>query len=58
MAVLLLASTGGPRVNPELTLNQLFGYNLLVVSALLGPAAAVRRVRSQRNLTGKARDST
>ncbi len=36
MAVLLLASTGGPRVSSELTLNQLFGYNLLVVSALLG----------------------
>ncbi len=36
MAVLLLASTGGPRVLPDLTLNQLFGYNLLVVSALLG----------------------
>jgi ubiquinone biosynthesis protein len=36
MAVLLLASTGGPRVLPDLTLNQVFGYNLLVISALLG----------------------
>ncbi|HEV7648139.1 MAG TPA: AarF/UbiB family protein [Actinophytocola sp.] len=36
MAVLLLASTGGPRVLPDLTLNQMFGYNLLVISALLG----------------------
>lgn len=36
MAVLLLASTSGPRIVPDLTLNQVFGYNLLVVSALLG----------------------
>jgi ubiquinone biosynthesis protein len=36
MAVLLLASTSGPRVLPDLTLNQVFGYNLLVISALLG----------------------
>ena len=36
MAVLLLASTSGPRVLPDLTLNQMFGYNLLVISALLG----------------------
>lgn len=36
MAVLLLASTSGPQVLPSLTLNQLFGYNLLVVSALVG----------------------
>jgi ubiquinone biosynthesis protein len=36
MAVLLLASTSGPRVLPDVTLNQVFGYNLLVISALLG----------------------
>lgn len=36
MAVLLLASTGGPRVADDLTLNQVFGYNLLVISALVG----------------------
>jgi ubiquinone biosynthesis protein len=36
MAVLLLASTSGPRIVPDLTLHQVFGYNLLVVSALLG----------------------
>jgi len=36
MAVLLLASTSGPRIVPDLTLNQVFGYNLLVISALLG----------------------
>ncbi|WP_091293227.1 ABC1 kinase family protein [Amycolatopsis xylanica] len=36
MAVLLLTSTGGPRVTADLTLNQAFGYNLLVISALVG----------------------
>ncbi|MET7998000.1 AarF/UbiB family protein [Amycolatopsis sp. NPDC005232] len=36
MAVLLLGSTSGPRLLPDLTLNQVFGYNLLVISALVG----------------------
>jgi len=36
MAVLLLASTSGPKILPELTLHQVFGYNLLVISALVG----------------------
>ncbi|MCR6482726.1 AarF/UbiB family protein [Amycolatopsis sp. OK19-0408] len=36
MAVLLLTGTGGPRVAEDLTLHQIFGYNLLVVSALVG----------------------
>ena len=36
MAVLLLCSSGGPRMLDGLTLYQAFGYNLLVVSALLG----------------------
>jgi ubiquinone biosynthesis protein len=58
MAVLLLASTGGPRVSPELTLNQLFGYNLLVVSALLGLRLLFVVFRSQRNVTGKTHGST
>ena len=58
MAVLLLASTGGPRVSPELTLNQLFGYNLLVVSALLGLRLLFVVFRTQRDLTGKTRGST
>ena len=35
MAVLLLGTDGGPRVTVELTLFQLFGYNLLVLSAAL-----------------------
>jgi ubiquinone biosynthesis protein len=57
MAVLLLASTGGPRVSPELTLNQLLGYNLLVVSALLGLRLLFIVFRS-RNISDKARGST
>lgn len=36
MAVLLLSGSGGPRILPELTLHQVFGYNLLVISALVG----------------------
>ncbi|MCU1681997.1 MAG: ubiquinone biosynthesis protein UbiB [Amycolatopsis sp.] len=36
MAVLLLASTSGPRVLPDLTLHQVFGYNFLVLSSLVG----------------------
>jgi ubiquinone biosynthesis protein len=53
MAVLLLASTAGPKVGPELTLNQLFGYNLLVVSALLGLRLLFVVFRSQRGNAGK-----
>jgi ubiquinone biosynthesis protein len=54
MAVLLLASTGGPKVDPELTLNQLFGYNLLVVSALLGLRLLFVVFRTQRRTTARA----
>ncbi|MGW5717981.1 ABC1 kinase family protein [Amycolatopsis sp. NPDC003865] len=36
MAVLLLTGDGGPRVAAALTLHQVFGYNLLVISALVG----------------------
>jgi ubiquinone biosynthesis protein len=35
MAVVLLASTGGPNLSPTLSLLHLLGYNLLVVSAVL-----------------------
>ncbi len=49
MAVLLLASTGGPHVAPDVTLNQLFGYNLLVISALLGLRLLYVVFRTQRN---------
>jgi ubiquinone biosynthesis protein len=52
MAVLLLASTGGPQVTPELTLNQVFGYNLLVISALLGLRLLFVVFRAQRKPTG------
>ncbi|TWP53278.1 AarF/ABC1/UbiB kinase family protein [Lentzea tibetensis] len=36
MGVLLLGSAGGPQVGSEITLYQVFGYNLLVISVLLG----------------------
>ena len=36
MAVLLLTGSGGPRIAADLTLHQVFGYNLLVISALVG----------------------
>ncbi|WP_370541997.1 AarF/UbiB family protein [Amycolatopsis sp. FDAARGOS 1241] len=55
MAVLLLGSSGSPRLLPDLTLNQVFGYNLFVISALLGPRLlfvvfrrTARRSRSRR----------
>jgi ubiquinone biosynthesis protein len=54
MAVLLLASTGGPRVGAELTLNQLFGYNLLVISALLGLRLLFVVFQSQRRNAGRS----
>ncbi|GAA1343767.1 ABC1 kinase family protein [Saccharothrix algeriensis] len=36
MAVLLLGADGGPPVAPDITLYQVLGYNLLVISVLLG----------------------
>lgn len=36
MAVLLLGADGGPQVGPDISLFQVFGYNLLVISVLLG----------------------
>jgi ubiquinone biosynthesis protein len=36
MAVFLLTGPGGPRIAADLTLHQVFGYNLLVISALVG----------------------
>ncbi|MEU4801799.1 AarF/UbiB family protein [Actinosynnema sp. NPDC023587] len=36
MAVLLLGADGGPLVGPDISLFQVFGYNLLVISVLLG----------------------
>lgn len=48
MAVLLLGSSGGPRVVPDIGLYQVLGYNLLIVSVLLGlrVVVAVFRPRS------------
>lgn len=36
MAALLLVAGGGPRLSETMTVHQLFGYLLLVVSAILG----------------------
>ncbi len=49
MAVLLLGSSGGPQVAPDVGLHQVFGYNLLIVSVLLGlrVVVAVFRPRSR-----------
>ncbi|MBA3265005.1 MAG: hypothetical protein H0T14_01340 [Nocardioidaceae bacterium] len=35
MAVFLLGATGGPAVTPTVSLFQVFGYNLLIVSCIL-----------------------
>jgi len=36
----LLGTNGGPKVTPTLSLLQVIGYNLLIVSAVLVPAGA------------------
>lgn len=48
MAVLLLGSSGGPEVAEDIGLYQVFGYNLLIISVLLGlrVVVAVFRPRS------------
>ena len=48
MAVLLLGTTGGPRVLDNITLYQVFGYNLMVISALIGLRLLFTIVRAQR----------
>lgn len=58
MAVLLLASTSGPKIVPDLTLHQVFGYNLLVISALLGLRLLFVVFRSQRRNAGKVQETT
>ncbi|MGX7824501.1 ABC1 kinase family protein [Actinokineospora sp. 24-640] len=45
MAVMLLGTTGGPSVTATLTLHQVFGYNLLVISAALMLRGLVRIFR-------------
>ncbi|WP_089927352.1 ABC1 kinase family protein [Lentzea albida] len=48
MSVLLLGSSGGPRISPDVGLHQVFGYNLMIISVLLGlrVVVAVFRPRS------------
>ena len=48
MAVLLLGSSGGPRISQDIGLYQVLGYNLLIISVLLGlrVVVAVFRPRS------------
>ncbi|MBW4716317.1 ABC1 kinase family protein [Saccharothrix obliqua] len=48
MAVLLLSADGGPEVGPDITLYQVFGYNLLVISVLLGLRVVVTVFRPRR----------
>lgn len=47
MGVLLLGTAGGPQVTSTLSLHQLLGYNLLVVSAILGLRVLVAIFRRQ-----------
>jgi ubiquinone biosynthesis protein len=48
MAVLLLGTSGGPRVTPTVSLYQLFGYSLLIVSAVLALRVLVLIFRPDR----------
>ncbi|ONI89862.1 ubiquinone biosynthesis protein UbiB [Actinosynnema sp. ALI-1.44] len=48
MAVLLLGTTGGPRLANDITLYQVFGYNLLVISILIGLRLLFTVFRNQR----------
>ncbi|MBY8847697.1 ABC1 kinase family protein [Saccharothrix longispora] len=48
MAVLLLGTDGGPEVGPNLGLFHVFGYNLLVISVLLGLRVVVAVFRPHR----------
>ncbi|MGC4746948.1 ABC1 kinase family protein [Micromonospora sp. DT201] len=47
MAALLLSSTGGPPLTPDLQLFHVFGYNLLIISAVLMLRALVRIFRRE-----------
>jgi ubiquinone biosynthesis protein len=48
MAVLLLAAPGGPRFVNEITLYQIMGYNLLLISAMIGLRLLFTIFRAQR----------
>lgn len=46
--MLLLGTTGGPRLIDEITLHQVMGYNLLVISVLIGLRLLFTVFRSQK----------
>jgi ubiquinone biosynthesis protein len=48
MSVLLLGTTGGPRLVADITLYQAIGYNLLVISVLIGLRLLFTIFRNQR----------
>ncbi|WP_031465165.1 ABC1 kinase family protein [Sciscionella sediminilitoris] len=48
MAALLLSSGGGPPIVPGITLKDLIGYNLLMISALIGVRLLYLAFRNQR----------
>ncbi|TCO53584.1 ABC1 kinase family protein [Actinocrispum wychmicini] len=48
MSVLLLGTTGGPRLVADVTLYQVIGYNLLVISVLIGLRLLFMIFRNQR----------
>ena len=48
MAAVLIGTTGGPRFLGEITLNQIVGYNLLLVSTMIGLRLLFMIFRTQR----------
>jgi ubiquinone biosynthesis protein len=48
MAVLLLGISGGPQLLGDMTLYQAFGYNLLLISAMVGLRLLFMIFRAQR----------
>ncbi len=53
VGVLLLGTRNGPKLGPSLTLYQLLGYNVLVVSSVLVIRVVFTVFRSQRRLPGR-----
>jgi ubiquinone biosynthesis protein len=53
MAVVLLASQGGPLISNNVRLYAVFGYNLLVVSAVLAIRVLFARAHWRRGLKGR-----
>ncbi|MFF8945256.1 ABC1 kinase family protein [Streptomyces sp. NPDC014864] len=53
VGVLLLGTRNGPRLGPSLTLYQLLGYNVLVVSSVLVIRVVFTVFRAQRRLPGR-----